>query len=89
MNVQKNIDIAITGVGATTPYGVGTDKLWESLLESESAISEMDLFDLNGIACTKAGVIRNFIPPAGFEKTMNILSLKICYANWRNIKTLP
>ncbi|MDA3924879.1 MAG: beta-ketoacyl-[acyl-carrier-protein] synthase family protein [Kiritimatiellae bacterium] len=67
MNVQKNTDIAITGMGAVTPYGCGTDKLWQALLEKRSAISEMDLFDLNGIACTKAGVIRNFTPPAGFE----------------------
>ncbi len=54
-------------MGAVTPYGCGTEKLWNALLEKRSAISEMDLFDLGGIACTKAGVIRNFTPPEGFE----------------------
>ncbi len=63
----SSIQIAITGLGAVTPYGCGTDKLWESLLRSQSAISAMDLFDLGGIACTRAGVIRNFTAPAGFE----------------------
>ena len=59
--------IAITGLGAVTPYGAGADALWQALLRGDSAISEMDLFDLGGIACTKAGVIRNYTPPAGFE----------------------
>ena len=63
------MNIAITGVGVLTPYGQGVETLWSSLLESKSAISEMDLFDLGGIICTKAGVIRDFIPPAGFEET--------------------
>ena len=59
--------IAITGLGAVTPYGAGVNALWQALLRGDSAISDMDLFDLGGIACTKAGVIRNYAPPAGFE----------------------
>ncbi len=59
--------IAITGMGAVTPYGCGVEPLWEALLEKRSAISEMDLFDLGGIACTRAGVIRDFTPPPGFD----------------------
>ncbi len=59
--------IAITGLGAVTPYGVGSDVLWQALLRGDSAISNMDLFDLGGIACTRAGVIRHYAPPAGFE----------------------
>ena len=59
--------IAIIGLGAVTPYGAGVDALWQALLRGESAISDMDLFDLGGMACTKAGVIRSYIPPAGFE----------------------
>ncbi len=60
--------LAITGLGAVTPYGTGVDALWQALLRGDSAISDMDLFDLGGIACTRAGVIRNYTPPAGFEK---------------------
>ncbi len=51
-----------------TPYGAGIDTLWQALLRGDSAISEMNLFDLGGMACTKAGVIRNYQPPGGFEK---------------------
>ena len=59
--------VAITGLGAVTPYGAGVDALWQALLRGDSAISDMDLFDLGGMTCTKAGVIRNYTPPAGFE----------------------
>ena len=59
--------IAITGLGAVTPYGAGVDALWQALLRGDSAISDMDLFDLGGMSCTKAGVIRNYTPPVGFE----------------------
>lgn len=59
--------VAVTGLGAVTPYGPGTDTLWQALLRGDSAISDMDLFDLGGIACTRAGVIRGYTPPPGFE----------------------
>ncbi|HNX33060.1 MAG TPA: beta-ketoacyl-[acyl-carrier-protein] synthase family protein [Kiritimatiellia bacterium] len=59
--------IAITGLGAVTPFGSGVDALWQALLRGASAISDMDLFDLGGLACTQAGVIRNYAPPEGFE----------------------
>jgi 3-oxoacyl-(acyl-carrier-protein) synthase len=61
--------IAITGLGAVTPYGAGADTLWQALLRGDSAISDMDLFDLGGIACTRAGVIRAYTPPDGFANS--------------------
>lgn len=59
--------IVISGLGAVTPYGAGVEALWAALLRGDSAISDMDLFDLGGIACTRAGVVRGYTPPAGFE----------------------
>jgi len=41
--------------------------MWRALLSGVSAISDMDLFDLGGISCTRAGVIRGYTPPPGFE----------------------
>lgn len=64
---SQPVPIAVTGLGAVTPYGEGVDALWQALLRGASAISDMDLFDLGGIACTRAGVIRGYVPPAGFE----------------------
>ncbi len=65
---SDSIPIVITGLGAVTPFGTGVDALWQALLRGDSAITDMDLFDLGGIACTKAGVVRDYTPPAGFEK---------------------
>lgn len=45
------------------------EALWQALLRGDSAISDMDLFDLGGIACTRAGVIRGYTPPTGFATT--------------------
>ena len=61
--------IAISGLGAVTPFGSGVNALWQALLRGDSAISDMDLFDLGGIACTRGGVIRNYTPPAGVAST--------------------
>ena len=61
--------IAISGLGAVTPFGSGVNALWQALLRGDSAISDMDLFDLGGIACTRGGVIRNYTPPVGMAST--------------------
>jgi len=50
--------IAITGLGAVTPYGEGVNTLWQGLLETTPALSPCDRFDLGGIACTTAGLLR-------------------------------
>ncbi len=56
--------IAIRGMGAVTPYGSGVPLLWQALIDGQSAISAMDLFDTGGIACVRAGVVRNHTAPA-------------------------
>jgi len=64
---RSPVTLSISGLGAITPFGTGIETLWQALLRGDSAISDMDLFDLGGIACTKAGVIRDYTPPPGFE----------------------
>jgi len=60
--------IAITGLGAVTPFGEGVNTLWQALLQRTSAISACDRFELGGIACTKAGLLRSTPSIQGFEK---------------------
>lgn len=55
---MSNPRIAITGLGAVTPCGEGVNLLWQALLTSTSAISACDRFDLQGLTCTQAGLIR-------------------------------
>ncbi|MEI8242168.1 MAG: beta-ketoacyl-[acyl-carrier-protein] synthase family protein [bacterium] len=56
--------ILVTGMGAVTPLGFSVAETWRGLLAGKSAIGPLDLFDLGGMACTRAGQIRNFTPPA-------------------------
>ena len=50
--------IAITGLGTVTPFGEGVNTLWQALLQNNSAITACDRFDLGGMGCTHAGLIR-------------------------------
>lgn len=56
---MNTTQIVITGMGAETPYGHGVPCFWEGIVTGRSVISSMDLFDLQGLACTQAGVIRD------------------------------
>lgn len=67
--MMSNPRIAITGLGAVTPFGEGVNTLWQALLQNSSAISACDRFDLGGIACTKAGLIRTTPVIHGLEQT--------------------
>ena len=66
--------IAISGMGAVTPYGEGVYTLWQALLEGASAISACDRFDLGGVACTQAGLIRTTPSIPGLEKVSRAVS---------------
>ncbi len=52
--------VVVSGVGAISPYGVGADLFWQSLLRGESAIKPIENFDVSGFSCTIGGEIRGF-----------------------------
>ena len=65
---MSNPRIAITGLGAVTPFGEGVNTLWQALLQNTSAINACDRFDLGGMACTKAGLVRTTPVIHGLEQ---------------------
>ena len=51
--------VVITGIGAITPYGAGTDVLWENLIKGNSCITTIENFDTEGQTVTIAGEIKD------------------------------
>lgn len=54
--------VVITGLGVVSPYGVGVDKLWSSLVEGKSGISVPDIVDIDKHVVKIAGEVRDFNP---------------------------
>lgn len=54
--------IAITGMGAVTPLGVGVRRYWSNLIDGKSGISEITAFDASDLAVGIAGEIKGLNP---------------------------
>jgi 3-oxoacyl-[acyl-carrier-protein] synthase II len=54
--------VAITGIGAVTPVGVGADGLWAGVLANRSAVREIDRFDPSPFPSHVAAQITDFRP---------------------------
>ncbi|RLN88430.1 hypothetical protein BBJ28_00014126 [Nothophytophthora sp. Chile5] len=44
--------VVVTGMGAVTPFGVGVQRSWEALLDSQCAVQTIDSLADTGLACT-------------------------------------
>ena len=49
--------VAVTGLGAVTPLGVGVDLNWRRLLAGESGISAIESFDVSDLPCKIGGMV--------------------------------
>ena len=55
---MANRRVVITGLGAVTPYGVGVDRFWNSLIEGKSGVSRIENMPLDGHTVTFAAEIK-------------------------------
>lgn len=55
--------MVITGTGTVTPFGLGTDSLWNALCEGRSSIGPCRTFDFSGFPTPYVGQI----PPEAFD----------------------
>ncbi|MGB6164544.1 MAG: beta-ketoacyl-[acyl-carrier-protein] synthase family protein [Pseudonocardiaceae bacterium] len=49
--------VAVTGIGAATPAGIGLDALWTSVDNGKACIAAIDRFDASGYSCPVAGQV--------------------------------
>lgn len=54
--------VVVTGVGLVTPCGVGTDKVWNNILNGLSGISNLTRFDTSQFETKIAGEVKDFKP---------------------------
>lgn len=52
--------VVVTGMGMATPYGYGTKKFWDAMLEGKSAIDTIQRIPLEGHSVHIAGEIKDF-----------------------------
>ncbi|HTZ60768.1 MAG TPA: beta-ketoacyl-ACP synthase II [Acidobacteriaceae bacterium] len=67
MNIQER-RVVVTGVGLVSPVGVGTEATWKALLQGESGIGPITLFDTAGFSSRIAGEVKNFSPENYIER---------------------
>lgn len=59
--------VVITGLGAVTPLGTGTDKFWEGIKANKIGFSYIDKFDTSNTGVKIAGIVRDFDEAAYFD----------------------
>lgn len=56
--IRKNRRVVVTGVGLATPLGADKNIVWKKLLDGESGIKKIEIFDPEETDCKIAGEIR-------------------------------
>lgn len=54
--------VVVTGIGVVSPFGVGLDKFWDSLVEGKSGISTTTAMDLENHPVKISGEVKDFNP---------------------------
>ena len=54
--------VAVTGIGAVTPIGIGREGLWEGVLANRSAVRAVDRFDASPFPSRVAAQVNDFRP---------------------------
>jgi 3-oxoacyl-[acyl-carrier-protein] synthase II len=66
--MSKPRRVVVTGVGAVTPLGTGTEKAWRRLLNGESGVGPITRFDASTFRTRIAAELKDFDPEDFMEK---------------------
>lgn len=66
--ISASEPVVVTGMGCVSPFGVGVDTLWSSLVAGKSGIRRNNRFDTAGFATGIAGLVPDRADnPRGFD----------------------
>jgi len=57
--MQNNRRVVITGIGAVTPLSPSIEGTWKKIINNESGISNITIFDASDSPCRVAGEIKH------------------------------
>ncbi|MCX6149950.1 MAG: beta-ketoacyl-ACP synthase II [Ignavibacteriales bacterium] len=60
--------VVITGIGAVTPIGIGTDEFWQGLVEGRNGVGLITKFDASTFDTKFAAEVKNFDPTIWIDK---------------------
>ncbi len=60
--------VVVTGIGLVTPVGIGREETWSALVNGQSGIAPITLFDSTEFATKFAGEVKNFEPTKWIDK---------------------
>jgi 3-oxoacyl-[acyl-carrier-protein] synthase II len=60
--------VVVTGLGLVTPNGIGVEPSWQSLVNGQSGVGPITLFDTEGFATRIAAEVKGFEPSEFMEK---------------------
>jgi 3-oxoacyl-[acyl-carrier-protein] synthase II len=54
--------VVVTGIGLISPVGIGTEATWQSILQAQTGIAPITLFDASQYNTRFAGEVKGFVP---------------------------
>ena len=66
MNIRR---VAVTGLGAVSPNGLGIKNFWRNTCEGKSGIDRISSFDASDLACQIAGEVKTFTPNSYYPES--------------------
>lgn len=77
--------VVVTGMGAVSPYGVGTDILWNNLIQGKSGIRKLTCVNINEHLVHIGGEVKDFDPaqyldPKEIKRTDRFIQLALIAA---------
>ncbi len=67
---NKKIRVAITGIGMITPLGHDTPSTWKAIIQKQSGVSRIQLFDASGFPTQIAAEVKYFKPDVNISRAM-------------------